>query len=53
LENEHGRLCPIGTDTPEGEKAGLVASLATFVQTDAHGFFKTPPFSVNKGKITG
>lgn len=47
----YGRLCPI--DTPEGEKAGLVASLATFVQTDAQGFLKTPFFQIQKGKITG
>jgi len=47
----YGRLCPI--DTPEGEKAGLVASLATFVQTDSQGFLKTPFFSINKGKIIG
>lgn len=47
----YGRLCPI--DTPEGEKAGLVASLSTFVNTDEKGFLKTPFFSVHQGKITG
>lgn len=47
----YGRLCPI--DTPEGEKAGLVASLATFAQTDDQGFLKTPFFSVENGKIVG
>jgi DNA-directed RNA polymerase subunit beta len=45
----YGRLCPI--DTPEGEKAGLVASLATFTQSDDQGFLKTPFFSIKKGKI--
>jgi DNA-directed RNA polymerase subunit beta len=47
----YGRLCPI--DTPEGEKAGLVASLATFVQTDEQGFLKTPFFLISKGQIIG
>lgn len=47
----YGRLCPI--DTPEGEKAGLVASLATFVHTDNQGFLKTPFFSIRQGKIIG
>jgi DNA-directed RNA polymerase subunit beta len=47
----YGRLCPI--DTPEGEKAGLVASLATFTQSDDQGFLKTPFFSINKGRIVG
>lgn len=47
----YGRLCPI--DTPEGEKAGLVASLATFTQSDEQGFLKTPFFSIRKGKIIG
>nr|YP_009550798.1 RNA polymerase subunit beta [Eustigmatophyceae sp. Mont 10/10-1w]QAA11731.1 RNA polymerase subunit beta [Eustigmatophyceae sp. Mont 10/10-1w] len=47
----YGRLCPI--DTPEGEKAGLVASLATFVDTDTNGFLKTPFFAIKKGQICG
>lgn len=47
----YGRLCPI--DTPEGEKAGLVASLSTFAQVNQQGFIKTPFFAVNQGKIFG
>lgn len=47
----YGRLCPI--DTPEGEKAGLVASLSTFAQVNNEGFIKTPFFAVNQGKIFG
>nr|YP_009551079.1 RNA polymerase subunit beta [Pseudellipsoidion edaphicum]QAA12013.1 RNA polymerase subunit beta [Pseudellipsoidion edaphicum] len=47
----YGRLCPI--DTPEGEKAGLVASLSTFAQVSEQGFIKTPFFKVNNGRIFG
>lgn len=47
----YGRLCPI--DTPEGEKAGLVASLSTFAQVSKQGFIKTPFFTVYNGKIFG
>jgi DNA-directed RNA polymerase subunit beta len=47
----YGRLCPI--DTPEGEKAGLVASLATFVSADPNGFLKTPFFAIKNGRIHG
>lgn len=45
----YGRLCPI--DTPEGENAGLVASLATFTKVNLQGFLESPFFILNKGQI--
>jgi DNA-directed RNA polymerase subunit beta len=45
----YGRLCPI--DTPEGENAGLVASLATFTKVNSQGFLESPFFLLNKGQI--
>jgi len=45
----YGRLCPI--DTPEGENAGLVASLATFTKVNLQGFLESPFFLLSKGQI--
>jgi len=45
----YGRLCPI--DTPEGENAGLVASLATFTKVNLQGFLESPFFILKKGQI--
>ncbi len=49
--SHYGRMCPI--ETPEGPNIGLITSLATYAQTDKHGFLKTPYFKVNSetGKI--
>nr|YP_011005099.1 RNA polymerase beta subunit [Analipus japonicus]WAM61962.1 RNA polymerase beta subunit [Analipus japonicus] len=46
---QYGRLCPI--ETPEGQRAGLVASLATHAKINKYGFITTPFFRVYKGKV--
>lgn len=46
---QYGRLCPI--ETPEGQKAGLISSLATHTKINKYGFLKTPFFRVYKGKV--
>ena len=46
---QYGRLCPI--ETPEGQKAGLISSLATHAKINNYGFITTPFFRVHKGKV--
>nr|YP_011007574.1 RNA polymerase beta subunit [Syringoderma abyssicola]WAM65003.1 RNA polymerase beta subunit [Syringoderma abyssicola] len=46
---QYGRLCPI--ETPEGQKAGLIASLATHAKINEYGFIQTPFFRVHKGRV--
>lgn len=46
---QYGRLCPI--ETPEGQRAGLVASLATHATINQYGFIITPFFRVAKGRV--
>nr|YP_011007484.1 RNA polymerase beta subunit [Sporochnus bolleanus]WAM64913.1 RNA polymerase beta subunit [Sporochnus bolleanus] len=46
---QYGRLCPI--ETPEGQKAGLIASLATHAKINKMGFLTTPFLQVYKGKV--
>nr|YP_009327002.1 DNA-directed RNA polymerase beta subunit [Pleurocladia lacustris]ANS57515.1 DNA-directed RNA polymerase beta subunit [Pleurocladia lacustris]ANS57659.1 DNA-directed RNA polymerase beta subunit [Pleurocladia lacustris] len=46
---QYGRLCPI--ETPEGQKAGLISSLATHAKINNYGFITTPLFPVYKGKV--
>lgn len=46
---QYGRLCPI--ETPEGQRAGLITSLATHAKIDKYGFIKTPFFQVYKGQV--
>nr|YP_011007062.1 RNA polymerase beta subunit [Phaeostrophion irregulare]WAM64349.1 RNA polymerase beta subunit [Phaeostrophion irregulare] len=46
---QYGRLCPI--ETPEGQRAGLVASLATHATISKYGFIRTPFFRVIKGRV--
>nr|QWK41794.1 RNA polymerase beta subunit [Protohalopteris sp.] len=46
---QYGRLCPI--ETPEGQRAGLVASLATHAQINNHGFIRTPFYRVYNGRV--
>nr|YP_009455762.1 DNA-directed RNA polymerase beta chain [Dictyopteris divaricata]YP_010205269.1 DNA-directed RNA polymerase beta chain [Grateloupia livida]AQZ24978.1 DNA-directed RNA polymerase beta chain [Dictyopteris divaricata]UAV85838.1 DNA-directed RNA polymerase beta chain [Grateloupia livida] len=46
---QYGRLCPI--ETPEGQRAGLITSLATHAKIDQYGFIKTPFFKVYKGQV--
>nr|YP_002519950.1 RNA polymerase beta chain [Ephedra equisetina]YP_010048916.1 RNA polymerase beta subunit [Ephedra monosperma]YP_010451837.1 RNA polymerase beta subunit [Ephedra alata]YP_010452105.1 RNA polymerase beta subunit [Ephedra antisyphilitica]YP_010452440.1 RNA polymerase beta subunit [Ephedra coryi]YP_010452574.1 RNA polymerase beta subunit [Ephedra fedtschenkoae]YP_010452707.1 RNA polymerase beta subunit [Ephedra fragilis]YP_010452908.1 RNA polymerase beta subunit [Ephedra gerardiana]YP_010452 len=42
----YGRFCPI--NTPEGQNAGLIASLANSVNVDDFGFLKSPFYNVTK-----
>jgi len=44
----YGRLCPI--ETPEGQNAGLVTTLALCSQLNSFGFLETPYFFCKKGK---
>nr|YP_011007344.1 RNA polymerase beta subunit [Scytothamnus australis]WAM64773.1 RNA polymerase beta subunit [Scytothamnus australis] len=46
---QYGRLCPI--ETPEGQKAGLIASLATHAKINEYGFITTPFLRAYKGKV--
>ena len=46
---QYGRLCPI--ETPEGQNAGLIASLASYAKLNKYGFIETPFFPVQYGKI--
>ena len=46
---QYGRLCPI--ETPEGQRAGLITSLATNARINKYGFIKTPFFKVYKGQV--
>lgn len=46
---QYGRLCPI--ETPEGQRAGLISSLATHAKINKYGFIITPFFRVYKGKV--
>jgi DNA-directed RNA polymerase subunit beta len=46
---QYGRLCPI--ETPEGQNAGLIASLASHARVNKYGFLETPFFRVFKAKV--
>lgn len=46
--SQYGRLCPI--ETPDGQKAGLVTTLATCAQLNVFGFLSTPYFLYKNGK---
>ena len=48
--SHYGRICPI--QTPEGANIGLVSHLASFAKINKYGFFETPYFKVEKGKVT-
>nr|YP_009367782.1 beta subunit of RNA polymerase [Neodangemannia microcystis]ARK14782.1 beta subunit of RNA polymerase [Neodangemannia microcystis] len=45
----YGRICPI--ETPEGQNAGLVNSLALNSSVTEYGFIKTPFFKVLSGQV--
>lgn len=45
----YGRLCPI--ETPEGQNAGLISSLATYGFVNKFGFLESQFLEVEKGKI--
>mgnify|MGYP001799490154 CR=1 FL=1 len=44
----YGRLCPI--ETPEGQNAGLVTTLASSAQLNSFGFLEAPYFLCKDGK---
>jgi len=46
---QYGRLCPI--ETPEGQNAGLIASLASHAKLNKYGFIETPFFTVFQAKV--
>ena len=43
-----GRICPI--ETPEGQNAGLVGSLASYARINAEGFLQSPAFPIENQK---
>lgn len=45
----YGRLCPI--ETPEGQSAGLISSLASYGFVNRYGFLESLFLKVEKGKI--
>lgn len=48
--SHYGKICPI--ETPEGMNIGLIMALASFAQIDEYGFFVTPYYKVDNGKVT-
>jgi DNA-directed RNA polymerase subunit beta len=46
---QYGRLCPI--ETPEGQTAGLIASLASHARLNKYGFIETPFFHIFQEKV--
>ena len=47
--SHYGRVCPI--ETPEGQNAGLIASLASYARVNSFGFIETPFFRVKNGHV--
>jgi DNA-directed RNA polymerase subunit beta len=47
--SQYGRLCPI--ETPEGQNAGLIASMAMFGRINSLGSIETPYFYMENGKV--
>jgi DNA-directed RNA polymerase subunit beta len=47
--SQYGRLCPI--ETPEGQNAGLISSLAMFGRIGSLGSIETPFFFMQNGKV--
>lgn len=47
--SHYGRICPI--ETPEGQNAGLILSLAVYARINSFGFIETPFLKVEKGII--
>ena len=47
--SQYGRLCPI--ETPEGQNAGLITSLAMFGRISSLGSIETPYFFMNNGRV--
>ena len=44
-----GRICPI--ETPEGQNAGLVGSLASYAQINSNGFLLSPAIEVGEASL--
>lgn len=47
--SQYGRLCPI--ETPEGQNAGLITSMAMFGRIGSLGSIETPYFLMENGKV--
>lgn len=47
--SQYGKICPI--ETPEGENAGLVMSLASFARVNQFGWLESPYLVVENGQI--
>jgi len=47
--SQYGRICPI--ETPEGQNAGLLVSLASYARVNESGFLETPFFKLKDGRI--
>jgi DNA-directed RNA polymerase beta subunit len=47
--SHYGRICPI--ETPEGQNAGLIASLASYARINESGFLETPFFKIIDGHV--
>lgn len=47
--SHYGRVCPI--ETPEGQNAGLISSLASYARVNSFGFIETPFFQVKNGYV--
>lgn len=47
--SHYGRICPI--ETPEGQNAGLLVSLACYARVNELGFLETPFFKIKDGSI--
>jgi len=47
--SHYGRICPV--ETPEGQNAGIIASLACYARINESGFIETPFFKIKKGQV--
>lgn len=47
--SQYGRLCPV--ETPEGQNAGLISSIAMFARMDSLGSLETPYFLIKNSKV--
>jgi DNA-directed RNA polymerase subunit beta len=47
--SHYGRICPI--ETPEGQNAGLIASLSCYARINEFGFLETPFFKIKNGIV--
>jgi len=47
--SQYGRLCPV--ETPEGQNAGLISSLALLARVGRFGWVETPYWQLRNGKL--